>query len=116
MDNVISFLEQEEPYQGLSILVGRGEGANLTAAHAAAAAGSPSALGWFGGGRRVCQVWDGVDVEVGWVTVALWKGRLNVKSASEVVLQPSEGCRSLGNCLEAKAMSLGTSSFPPVGP
>lgn len=56
---VISFLEQEEPYQDLWIPMGRGEGATLTAAHAAAAAGSPSALGWFGGGRRVCEVWNG---------------------------------------------------------
>lgn len=45
--------------------MGRGEGAAFTAAHAAAAAGPLSALGWFGGGRRVCQVLDGMDVKVG---------------------------------------------------
>lgn len=61
---VIPFLEQEEPCQDFWILVGRGEGAALTAPYTAAAAGSPSALGSFSSGRRVCQVWVGADVYV----------------------------------------------------
>lgn len=87
----ITFLsEQEEPHQGLWILMGRREGTAFTAARTVAAAGSPSTLEWFGGGRRACQVRQPLEI-VGCSQCWCRKKGLNGKSASEVVIQPSAG-------------------------
>ena len=96
LHHIIFFLEQKELCEDLWILVGRGEGAALASVQPVAAAGSPSALGWCGGRRRFCQVrerWEGM----GWSGCRCGKKGLNVKSASELVLQPSAGCMSLGD-------------------
>lgn len=74
--------------------MGRGEGAALASVKPVAAAGSPPALGWRGG-RRFCQVRERRE-GMGWSGCRCGKKGLNVKSASELVLQPSAGCPSLG--------------------